>query len=184
MKKPRSRRSPVSGVNDCEVPEEFTDGVNSKHTPNALIINKKRVKLTRNRLGQVTTLFKRKARSNSPKEESLIKDKAKQSNNHKSPNRRNSPVGVSTDGSWNRALYSSGKDKKTGSKSPGVYKKAASNSKNLPGQSTHKAKMGTCPKPIEESSKYIAQKKQKLNEELWEASENGDLAKITQLLKP
>eukprot|EP00826_Nyctotherus_ovalis_P046781 TRINITY_DN5320_c0_g4_i2.p1 TRINITY_DN5320_c0_g4~~TRINITY_DN5320_c0_g4_i2.p1 ORF type:complete len:272 (-),score=52.70 TRINITY_DN5320_c0_g4_i2:328-1143(-) len=154
--KSASRRSPVNKClpNDCEVPEEFTDEVNSKHTPNALIVNKKGVRLTRNKFGQTTT-FKRKARSNSPKDDSLSKQK------HKPPTcRRNSPA-AHTKTSPLLANAHSGR-------SPGQHKKATSHAKNSPDD----RRRGSQERGV-----------QKLCEELWEAAEKGDVGKIGQLAK-
>lgn len=150
-----SRRSPANKClpNDCEVPEEFTDEVCSKHTPNALIVNKKGVRLTRNKFGQTTT-FKRKARSNSPKDDSLSKQK------HKPPTcRRNSPAAHTKAG----PLLAGARNR-----SPAQHKKAASHSKNSSsGQRRNSQEKGVL----------------KVCEELWEAAERGDVDRIEQLAK-
>lgn len=149
------------------------DALNTKLTPNVFLINKG--KLGKNELGE---LFGKRARSNSPRK-ILMKNiqNMKLASKCRSPlARKNSPLEIS------RKANASQRTSKA-AQSPGRIQNKLS-----PERLLRKNNPLNSNQPLESEElkalKFLAKRKHKLNKDLWEAAENGDIQKIGQLLNP
>lgn len=163
-------RSPVhyNFSRDGEIANEYNETKGTKQIPNALLVNRQGDKFG-NKAFNVTGLY-RKARSNSPKDP--LKKASKDGSRKNSPlcNSRNKIINVCT-------------SYKTGKSSPQKYKCKVSPKSNKQRKKLSPPRIGKSPENEDNKlHKSIAKKKHKLNKELWDAAETGDLNKIGQLL--
>jgi len=137
-----------------------------KQSPNGFINNKG--KIIRSELAD---LFAKRARSNSPKK--VLTKNIKLTSKCRSPlARKNSPL----DSSRNKNTNTSQRTLKGGQLPVKIQNKISPQRlcKKIGAQQIDSEELKTL--------KYLAKQKHKLNKELWEAAENGNLTKIKQLL--
>ena len=159
-----------------EVIEEFDDGKQRRQIPNIFLVNKKPGRLTRNGTSNVTSPLYRKVRSNSPRiNPQKSTPNLKQPTNYHSPIcKQNQPLEVSRNKGININTSYKTKGRVSRKGSPDIEKQRAK---------ANSPRLGHCAENEEiKALKVFAKRKHKLNKELWEAAENGNLAKITQLL--
>lgn len=184
----RKSRSPSKGSEG-----DVSDEEEKHHTkvPTPFFVHKKapRVLQTHTNADKARGGVERKARSSSPKQALAKNTVQSRGRMHQSPIQRTNSPAISRA----KPLNTSKTEKKAQSPyraktkmSPGrtqlrmgpEYKQVAKNTSPLPGRT-----------PILESDevaalKVLARKKRVVNKALWEAAENGDIVKITQLLEP
>jgi len=149
-------RSPKreSSGNEGEVGNEAEEGTYARPIPNALIVADKLSKFKVIDISKIRILFERKARSNSPKNKVNAKDQQAFKGRHINSSRNSSNTPY-------RARERSQPKKDKEQDTPQILE----------------------PDKLE-LIKTIAQRKYRLNKDLWEAAEIGDLPRITRLLRP
>ncbi len=208
IRKSRSPGGRDPPVNEGEIGDELEEDKQRKQIPNTLVVNKKGIRLARADLSNTTAFFGRKARSNSPKEVGPIKLNP---NLRQQIYKHHSPVGAknaSPPAETTRAikeertfpvdLYGGG----VGTLATKIpvpppktqrLKMSPERAQQLGGivhvgGGTNSPRAGGRFQPFEpeetKALKALARKKRQLNEELWEAAENGDVVKISRLLEP
>jgi len=190
--------------NEGEIGDELEEDKQLKQIPNTLVVNKKGIRLARANMSNTTAFFGRKARSNSPKDPGPIKLEAgsrQQIYKHHSPLGTKSPTNETLKFKEESPFPIAPAD---------ITNFAAITAKQPPAAKTQRLKMspervqqlggilhvggssnsprGQRFQPFEpeetKALKALARKKRQLNEELWEAAENGDVIKISRLLEP
>ena len=204
----RKSRSPNSRdpqpSNEGEVGDEQEDDRQSKQIPNTLVVNKKGVRLARADLSNTTALFGRKARSNSPKESGPIKaspNVRQQVFKHHSPIPAKNPTAETSRPKEDNPFPLSpiempnqgGVIAKQAMAKTHRLKMSPERAQQIGGMlnvggggkdSPHSGRFQAFEPEETKALKALARKKRQLNEELWEASENGDVVKISRLLEP
>lgn len=152
-----------------EVGNEAEEDTYARPAPNALVVADKLSKFKSIDLAKIRTLFGRKARSNSPNNKVNIT--CQQVFKSRIGSSRNSP---------NKAVNTSHGIKMRQRSQP---RKDTDPKQDL--KERNGPQRGNILEPEKlELIKTIAQRKHKLNKDLWEAAELGDLPRITRLLRP
>lgn len=158
-----------SGHNEGEVGNEAEEGNHARPAPYALVVADKPSKFKGVNLSTIKALFGRKARSNSPK--SKVSNTSQQVFKAKFPNSsRNSPNKAAN------TSYGAVKEKQKVHLRKGVESR-----QDL--RSSPSALKILEPEKLE-LIRTIAQRKHRLNRDLWEAAEAGDIPRLSRLLRP
>jgi len=203
IRKSRSPGAREPASNEGEVGDEQDEDKQRKQIPNTLVVNKKGTRLARADLSNTTAFFGRKARSNSPKEMGPIKLNThirQQVYKHQSPTGTRNPAAETSrkkeeDSSTGEDPNSGDHHKYVVSPKPAKTQRIKLSPERIQGLGgiLHGTQANS-PRPAarfqpfepEETKalKALARKKRQLNEELWEASGNGDVIKVARLLEP
>jgi len=179
----KKSRSPSKG-SEGDISDEEEKHYTKAPTP--FFVNKKAPRILQTNVEKMKKEIERKARSNSPKQGLVKKVLKTQNRTNQSPlPRKNPPIT-----SHSRALDTSNTEKRV--RSPyRTQTKMGQERGYMKVGSEHKLQKNTSPhtgKLLESDEmtalKILARKKRLVNKALWEAAENGDIVKITQLLEP